>query len=256
MNSLLSSTALGLVTDFDGTVSPLVSTPQEAQISPICKEALASLAQHLALVAVVSGRAVEDLRSKVGLSSLVYVGNHGMEYWREGKSYFVRDAEPYVQRIHAAVNFLKPRLNTPGLVWEDKGVSASVHYRLALDPEQTRKAILKEIHACTEAQGLIVSEGKLVIEMRSPLGLDKGSAVKSLAREYGLTNIVVIGDDITDVDAFKAVHELKDIPRIQGVTLGVVYTDSPKALYDESDFILRSVSEVEEFLSWLRNRFH
>ena len=75
----------GLITDVDGTISPIVDVPDEARVTPRNLELLAELEAHLTLTAVVSGRSAEDVYNRVGLPGLVYIGNHGMEQWQDGK---------------------------------------------------------------------------------------------------------------------------------------------------------------------------
>ncbi len=75
----------GIITDMDGTISPIVDQPDAAQITPRSRELLQALSEHFELVAVVSGRSAADVHQRVGLPDLVYVGNHGLERWEDGE---------------------------------------------------------------------------------------------------------------------------------------------------------------------------
>lgn len=76
---MLALRPLGLITDIDGTISPIAPSPLEARVSPACRRHLAALAKKLELVAVISGRPAVEARDMVGVEGIVYVGNHGLE---------------------------------------------------------------------------------------------------------------------------------------------------------------------------------
>ena len=77
--SALAEDPSGLFVDFDGTISRLAPTPGEAIASTRAVESLARLSRRLDVVCVLSGRRAQDIRDKVGLSELLYAGNHGAE---------------------------------------------------------------------------------------------------------------------------------------------------------------------------------
>ena len=242
---------LGLIVDFDGTVAEIAPTPDEARVSPDCAEALAGLAEAVDLVAVVSGRSVADLKSKVGVAGLVYVGNHGAEYQDGEQRYLAPGADKYRGQVVAAFEHLRSIVTTPGLIWQDKGLSASVHYRLAPDPEDARRSLIAALDSVSGVEGLEVFWGRRVLELRSSLGMDKGYAVRKLTRDRGLDGVIVLGDDVTDVDAMRALDELGAGGELRGLSVAVVHDDSPRALLDAADYRLNGVGEVQEFLVWL-----
>ena len=246
--SVLAFTPAGLVTDIDGTISPTAPTPEDAAVSPACRDALQSLCARLALVAAVSGRDAAKAREMVGLDGMVYVGNHGLERWQDGGISVVEEARQYVPLIRDAVEALRAGLDAPGLIVEDKGVTASVHYRLSPDPAAAREVILAFLAAAPEARGLRITEGKLVVEVRPPVAVDKGTSLERLVLEKGLQSIVYIGDDVTDVDAFRSLRALASRGVCRGLALGVVEAETPPEIAQESDMVLRGVPEVEELL--------
>ena len=212
---------------------------------------LRRLVRQIALVAVVSGRAVKDLRSKVGEAELTYVGNHGVEFLDDSGLWEAPGAAEYRDRILRLVEHLKARADEPGLVWEEKGYGTSVHYRLAADPDKVRRALAGALSSAPDSGVLESFWGKMVLEIRSPQGLGKGFAVRRLAKLRRLTNMIVIGDDTTDIDAIDALVELRADRKLDGFGIAVRHPDAPDELMNAADFLLDGVSEVEAFLEWM-----
>ena len=84
IQELLSLSPFGLITDVDGTISEIAPFPEEARVSPVCREQLATLTKRLELVAAISGRPVSEVREMIGVEEIVYIGNHGLERWEDG----------------------------------------------------------------------------------------------------------------------------------------------------------------------------
>ena len=245
---MLSQSPAGLITDIDGTIAPITPTPEETVVSTVCRAALANLVGKIDLVAVLTGRSVVKARDMVGIEGVVFVGNHGLERWKDGDVEVVAEAREYQPLIRGVAERLRREVDMPGLVIEDKGVSASVHYRLSNAPSRAKEAIFYALDRLDEARGLLISEGKLVVEIRPPVRVDKGTSLRKLVEEHGLKGVVCMGDDVTDVDAFKAVHVLSARGTRKGLALGVVGSDTPQQIIEEADFLLRGVGEVEELL--------
>ncbi len=239
---------LGLVTDVDGTIAEIAPTPDEARVAPGCRRALEALTHRLALVAAISGRPAAQARQMVGVAGMVYVGNHGLERWRQGRVEVPEAAQGYRERVRQALQGLRPIFSKAGVFFEDKGLGFSLHYRLSPDPEGTRQAILKAI-AGTGAAGMQVLEGRRVVEVRPATGIDKGTALLNLAQEYGLRVVIYLGDDVTDIDAFAALYR-PGLP-FRGLALAVMGEETPPRLVAEADYLLRGVADVERFLGWL-----
>ena len=87
-----------------------------------------------------------------------------------------------------------------------------------------------------------------MVEVRPPVAVNKGTSLERLVAETGLNGVIYIGDDVTDVDAFRAIHSLLSWGRCRGLALGVVGADTPPEVEEEADFLLRGVPEVEELL--------
>ena len=241
----------GLILDFDGTISEIAPTPDQAEIDPGCAEALGNLSHRLALTAVVSGRAAVELRDKVGLESVRYVGSHGAEYLYGREVSTAPEAEAYRDKIMAVFEHLKATVDQPGIIWQDKGVGASVHYRLASNPEEARRALREAVSSMPDAQEIGVFWGKLVLELRAPTGMNKEYALRKLATEFVLDSAIYIGDDTTDADALSALSELVSGGDLSGLGVAVTYRDSPEELLAAAQYSLAGVPEVGTFLRWL-----
>ncbi len=198
---------VALFLDYDGTLSPIASSPQKALLPVRTKELVRRLAALGARcrVAIVSGRPVETLRRLIGLRTVVYVGNHGFQMRGPCFSFTVAlssASRAGMARMHRA---LRRRLDAvAGVLIEHKGYSVSVHYR------QVPPRFLPEVRAAAQEimarygarYGMARSDGKKVWEVRAVPGVTKGSAVARLLRRWPNALPVFIGDDRTDEDAF------------------------------------------------------
>ena len=102
ISGMLSRVPFGLITDVDGTISEIAPSPAEARVHPECKAQLSRLVGRLPLVAAISGRPVVEAKEMVGVDGMVYVGNHGLERWRNGVIEYVEGAEGYREKLAAA----------------------------------------------------------------------------------------------------------------------------------------------------------
>lgn len=241
---------LGVVTDMDGTLSPIVDEPSAAQVTPRSRELLAALAALLPLVAVVSGRAVADVQGRVGLDGLTYVGNHGLEQWVDGRVVPVPAAAEFRPAVEAALADLSAASH-PGMWIEDKGVTISAHYRQTADPVAVGEAFRTDAETIAARHGLRLFSGRMVYELRPPLDMDKGSTFKQLIESHQLTSAVYLGDDTTDMDALRMARHLRGAGTCYAVGFGVDSPDAPPGLRDSADVFGVGVDEVEAFLTWL-----
>ena len=263
-----------LLLDVDGTISVIAPTPQEATVDPGCKQALQALASNLPLLAAISGRPAAEVAAMVGVAGMVYAGNHGLEQWRDGAVRTDPRAAALAGAVDAALRQLKERLSLPngqaglsGIIFEHKGLTAAVHYRLSPDPAEARRAILKAARDVARPLPVQVHEGRMVVELRPALKADKGTAVAALLEEYQLARgdasrpaaAFYLGDDLTDVDAFRALHGWAQQPVLSsvegyarwGAAVAVLSAETPPELREEGDFWLAGVEEVRLFLVWL-----
>lgn len=219
----------GLFLDFDGVLAPIVDRPGDAQPPEEARRELARLAGRYALVAVVSGRAGEDVARRVGVDGVAIAGSHGLELdpaaesWRERIADFA-DAAGWPDTEH-------------------KGLAVSFHFRTAAN-EPAAIATLEEIAARARADGLVARFGRKVLEVLPPLEANKGTAVHALLERAGLRRALVAGDDTTDLDAFHALDGLE-----LAVRVAVAAGESPPELRESADIV---VSTTGEFLELLR----
>ncbi len=234
---------LALVLDFDGTLAPIVRAPERAALPDRVRTALLRLVQmpHVTL-AIVSGRALDDIRARVSIDGVIYAGNHGLEIASSRWRWSLPEAERLRPRVAEAVRGLHARVDAvPGAIIEDKGLTISVHFRQTPHPlvETVRVAAYEE----AERRGLVVRPGKRVYELRPPVTWDKGSAVRwMLDRVYGpdwssRTAVVYAGDDRTDEDAFVVLPE-------PAITVKVGTGMQPTA----AAFAARDIAEMVQFL--------
>jgi trehalose 6-phosphate phosphatase len=223
---VLRQTPSAVVTDIDGTVSAIAPTPAEAMVDPGAKAALALLAERLAAVAVVSGRAPQDGAAMVGLPELIYVGNHGLERIARGTPWTHPVAAAAQPSIAAALAEIESAARAgddlPWLLVENKGVTGTIHYRLA--PDQAAAVALLEplTRAAADRHGLRLTLGRMIFELRPALAVNKGTAIRELALDLGLRGIVFFGDDVTDVDAFRTLRELREAGEAATLRVGVL----------------------------------
>jgi trehalose 6-phosphate phosphatase len=172
-----------ILTDIDGTLAPIVPTPDMSEVPPEIKEFLRRLSEKYLLVAGVSGRKTEDALDLVGLADAVYFGNHGFEILREGEVEVAPEALPYLERVKELERRAQEELGPLGAFVEEKGISASVHYRNA--PPEVGERSVEVVTREGERLGLRITVGRGVIEARLPIRADKGTAVRALVEEYG-----------------------------------------------------------------------
>jgi trehalose 6-phosphate phosphatase len=241
----------GLMTDVDGTISPTAPTPEQATVSPTSRRYLAQLTQRLALVAAVSGRAVADVRRLVDIYGMVYVGNHGLERWAGGRTELAEGAAAYPTIIKEVTDELGRELQGAGILIENKGVTASIHYRQNPDPDAAGKRIMAALNSSALAGRLRIIPGRLAVNLLPPLAMDKGTAVLDLITRYNLSGGIYIGDESTDIDAFKAIHEANRRLDFLGFALVVSNRETPPGVAEAADFSLDGTDEVARFLEWL-----
>ena len=150
--------------------------------------------------------------------------------------------------IREAVEALRRGLDAPGLIVEDKGVTASVHYRLSPDTTAARDAVLAFLAAAPEASGLRITEGKLVVELRPPVDIRQGNVTGAAGVGEGTAGRRLHRGRRYGRGRLQALHALASQGVCRGLALGVVGAETPPEIAQESDMVLRGVPEVEELL--------
>lgn len=234
--------------DFDGTLSEIAQTPQAAVIHPQSADALLALTPLYPLVAVVSGRAARDVRDKIGVDGVVCVGSHGAERI-DGSGTMMTTApslQTAVEDIRTLVEHLRAVVCAPGILFEDKGFSASVHFRRVADPDDVTKRLLCALADAPGAETLETFWGRMILEIRPANGPNKGDALAELAADRALDAIVFVGDDTTDADGMRRLRRLPS--GIATLAIAVVSAETPAELLREADYRVESVGDVGEML--------
>jgi trehalose 6-phosphate phosphatase len=188
-----------LAFDFDGTLAPIVPQPRDARIPRAVASQLARLARRLP-VAIVSGRAVGDLRGRLGFEPSFVFGSHGAEDAADAPAAeaLARRLDPLRSRIEAHGG----AIGSAGVFVEDKGASVALHYRLAPDRERARAAI--DALRLTDDPELRVFSGKMVENVVAAGAPDKAAAVRSLLERCECDSAFFAGDDVNDEPVFVA----------------------------------------------------
>jgi trehalose 6-phosphate phosphatase len=248
---LLGAERLGLITDFDGTISPLAVRPEGAAVSTVARDALACLAQRLPLVGAMSGRALFDLRSKLDLPDLLYIGSHGLAWWYQGVDELPEEVLPYVKHAERAAASLAWLRAAPGLRFETKGTGLAIHYRDAPDHVAARETILRAIAASEPAAVFEVREGILVVELFPRVTVNKGTALRRVVERFALDGIIFLGDDLTDVDAMYAAAALRRENGHRAATIAVRHGEAPPIAAEVADWYVDGIGGSEAVLMWL-----
>lgn len=250
--SFREDTQTGIITDIDGTISKIAPTPDKAVIEPLIKYLLLKIVDKFRLVAVVSGRSVYDARDMLNIEGILYVGNHGLEYLKDGKLYIEPEVKKILPKIKNIVNKIENNkiCNIPGIIFEDKGLCFSIHYRGCEDGENTKRIILEYLKNF-ESESLKITEGRKLVELRPLITFNKGSILEKIVRDNNLKKVIYLGDDITDVDAFDKIKEMLSSNEIDGIAIAVKSDEVPSYVSDHADYWLDNVDEVGRFFQWL-----
>lgn len=204
---LVSNPRILIGCDFDGTLAPLVSHADKARLPAATRAVLLRLASGPGVIlAVISGRSLVDLRQRVGLTGVLYAGNHGLEMTGpDGATIRAPAAVKAGPALRQVLAGLAPALShLPGVWIEDKQLTLSVHYRQSAeschaDVEHTVRSMVRDVPA------LEVRPAKCIWEIRPAIPWDKGSALRCFMDECQLPSSATafLGDDVTDCDAFR-----------------------------------------------------
>jgi len=256
LRALLAAPRFGVISDFDGTLSPFTATPDEATIAPANAAALDRLLALGVPVALLSGRSAEDLRARFTRPALTYVGNHGLDYWDGAATTSVEEARPWRVALDAALTELPP-FDDPAIFIENKGVTATLHYRAASDSDAARAVIEAAVRPLCERHGLVLNSGNQIWEIKPPLALNKGTALAAIVASRGLDGILFLGDDTTDLVAMAELRRLRSArddgsTPLQGLSVGVLHgDDTPIELDDFCDLVAADTADVAALLDWL-----
>ena len=220
--------AAALFLDVDGVLAPIVDRPEDARVPDETRTELTRLAGRYGLVAAVTGRPSGVAREIVGVETLRYAGEHGLELDPAAAAW----AEP-IHAFAAATAWPETEL---------KPLSAAFHFRTAPDPAAARLQ-LEPIAAAANELGLRTRFGRMVLEVLPPIDASKGTAVRALLAETGLRRALYAGDDTTDLDGFDALDGLEAAVRI-----AVASSEGPAELIRRADVVVESPAAFLELL--------
>jgi alpha,alpha-trehalase len=231
---------LAVFLDYDGTLTPIVSRPDQAMLMDSTQAILRTLASKIP-VAILSGRELKDVRKRVGIDGIVYAGSHGFDI-AGPRGLQRQEATEFLPALDLAENELREKLDgIAGALIERKRFSIAAHYRNVNESDFPKlERGVSEI-ASARHRKLRRIDGKKVYELLPNVDWDKGKAVLWLLETLGLERPnacpIYIGDDRTDEDAFHALEQ-------RGV--GILVSEEPRPT--AASYSLRDPSEVERFL--------
>ncbi len=236
---------VALFLDYDGTLTPIVARPEDAQLSEATRQTLEQAAKTPNLdVVIVSGRALDDIQTLVGVPGLTYVANHGFETEGPGLSFRHAGTSRFLDALNAAAADLIG-LGIEGALIERKGPTVAYHVRNVA--EELREDAERQAEQVFKKHRLYVTKGKCVIDGRPAIAWDKGQAVLHvLVQRHGAdwpskVRALYIGDDTTDEDAFRT---------LRGIGRSICVGHSPQTS-TLADFRLADPEAVLQLLRWL-----
>lgn len=240
--------------DIDGTLAPIVRHAADAHVPEATRTLLIEIAKRYRVVGCVSGRRASTARQIVAIGTIAYVGNHGGELLRPGSTRPEVDDElaawtarvrDFAARVYTAEH---QRLRVRS---EDKDSIAAFHWRGAPDEELAATAV-REIARRAEQEGLAVHWGRKVLEVRPPVLLDKGLVIAALLHGGQVAVAVYVGDDTTDLDAFRGLRALVESGELEtAVCVAVSSDEAPPDLAREADVTVDGPAGVRGLLEAL-----
>ena len=240
--------------DIDGTLAPIVKRAEDAHVPEATSRLLATIARRYGCVACISGRAATEARRLVGVGAIVYAGSHGAELLEAGANSATMapglaehagEVRAFVaERDRKDLRLLRVRI-------EDKGPIMAFHWRGAPD-EGAAQARIEQVAEEAKAAGLHVHWGRKVLEVRPPVTISKGQAVRSLVERCASRTALFGGDDTTDLDAFAALDWLVSAGQLDHrVLVGVRSDEGPAAIVARADIVVDGIEGFVEVLSAL-----
>lgn len=243
-----------ILLDVDGTLAPIVTELDAAHVPEPTRRLLIAISRRFGLVACVSGRRASDARRLVGIGSINYLGSHGSELLRAGwtEPRLDRAVEEWGRRIQEfGREHDTPALRKLRVRAEDKGAIVAFHWRGAPD-EQRARAAIDAIAEHAERSGLRTHWGRKVLEVRPPVRIDKGAGVVALLEPERPAAAMYVGDDVTDLDAFRGLGELVESGALgTALRVGVRSDEGPPGVVEQADLVVDGPEGVRELLEAL-----
>jgi trehalose 6-phosphate synthase/phosphatase len=226
-----------LFLDYDGTLTPIVDTPDKALMTKPMRSLIRELRDKLP-VAIISGRSLKDVMNMVKIKEMIYAGNHGAEVWYGNRLVIGHSGSK--EKLNDIISKLQKSLaSIKGVIVEDKGITASIHFRNVSPEDQSRLFNIFWSITNKHKRYFRVTSGRKVLEIR-PVGIwNKGDAVNMIWKKFDKSRLpIYIGDDVTDEDAFKVLKG-------EGISIAI-----GKSL--DADYYLKNQKELRKFLTWIK----
>jgi trehalose 6-phosphate phosphatase len=247
-------TRAAVLLDIDGTLAPIVRHAADAHVPEATRALLIEIAKRYRVVGCVSGRRAATARQIVAIGTIAYVGNHGGELLRPGATRAEVDPElgVWTARVRDfAARALTSELHRLRVRGEDKDAIAAFHWRGAPDEEAAAEAVAK-IARLAENEGFAVHWGRKVLEVRPPVALDKGLGIAALLRGASISQALYVGDDTTDLDAFRGLRSMLADGALEGaLCVAVGSEETPPELARDADLTVDGTDGVRELLDAL-----
>jgi trehalose-phosphatase len=198
----------------------------------------------MSLVGVVTGRSLADARALVPVEGLWYAAAHGMHIAApDGRE----DVDPVAVAARPELDTAVTLARTVGWRFEDKGHAVTFHFRHVATPELTARQMRAQMVTVLDPRKVQISDARCALEVRPKGARTKAEAVAMLLDRVGAETGVVVGDDRTDIDAFRGLEASK----VRGIRVAVDSPEAPAELLDAADVVLGSQAAVQGFLAQL-----
>jgi trehalose 6-phosphate phosphatase len=236
---------LAVLLDIDGVLAPIVDDPATVAVPDATLRELERLRDEVAVLAVVTGRTLEHARRLVPLDGIWTAAVHGMHILSPDGT---EDVDPTPLTARPQLDLAVRLAQTVGWRYEDKGHSVTMHFRHASSPEQTARGMQAHMSTVLDRRVVGVHHARMALEVRPIGGRTKADAVTTVVgASTGVQAAVYVGDDFTDVDAFRGIEAL-DVP---GVRVAVASAEAPPELLELADLVLHGQPDVQRLLQAL-----
>ncbi|MBA2505812.1 MAG: trehalose-phosphatase [Thermoleophilaceae bacterium] len=240
--------------DVDGTLAPIVERAENAAVPEDTSRLLGRLGRRYGCVACISGRSVAEARRMVAVGSIAYAGSHGAELLEPSatRAAIVPAFSTWTGRVHDfAAQYDVRELRLLRIRLEDKGPIVAFHWRGAPDEDAARTR-LEGIAQEAEVAGFAIHWGRKVLEVRPPVPIDKGQAIRELVSRHPVRAALFGGDDVTDLDGFAALVTLREEGRLESIVrVGVRSEEGPREIHEQADLVVDGTSGFAEVLTAL-----
>ncbi|HHT9146727.1 MAG: trehalose-phosphatase [Candidatus Brocadiaceae bacterium] len=250
------NTKIILLTDYDGTLTPIQESPDLAILSEEVRQILVKCSlDRTFFLGIITGRSLKQIKKLVNIPKILYAANHGIELEGPG----IRFSSPEAKKARCNLWHIYMRLfqalhHIEGVYLEDKGYTVSLHYRLvkkAKDVEFIAKTLTSITKPYVERNAIFLSTGKMVYEIRPPVTWNKATTIQWLLTNYFPLNfgentlLIYLGDDKADIEVFHALKN-KELTIFVGNPLDT----------STAEYYVHSPEEVRVFLEHLYEQKH